>query len=320
MEITDDPGQCQRHISSGCRGRTSIKKDMNTLGKTRAAGFSLVLGTFGRTDELAGYLASLDAQTYRNFELLIVDQNPDERLTPILAPYEGRFELLHLRSEKGLSRANNLGLERASRKIVGFPDDDCRYPPNLLERVAEFFATHQQEADGLCGRSVDENGRGSNGHYDPEPGPISKFNVWRRSVQYSVFMYAESARSIRFDEDLGPGSGTPCWAADETDYLLQLLGRGAALYYDPTLAVVHPNPVPRYDERAMRRAYHYGYSMGHVLRKHRYPAFFVARMLLYHPLRRAALALLRGRSAEARFLWNALRGRLKGWLGQGPCF
>ena len=280
---------------------------------TGAAGFSLILGTFGRTDELAGYLASLDAQTYRKFELIVVDQNPEGLLAPVLKPYAGRFRLLYLRSEKGLSRANNLGLGHVSHEIVGFPDDDCRYPPDLLKKVADSFAA-RPEADGLCGRSVDEAGEESNGRYDPGPGQVGKLNVWRRSVQYSVFVRARSVRGLRFDEELGPGSGTACWAGDETDYLLQLLERGGSLYYDPALAIVHPDPTPRYNEAAMRRAYHYGRSMGHVLRKHRYPAFFTARMLLYHPLRRSALALLGGRRAEARFQWNASRGRIRGWL------
>jgi len=286
---------------------------MDIPGRTAAAGFSLILGTFGRTVELAEYLASLEAQTYKNFELIVVDQNPDNRLAPVLAPYENKFELLHLRSAKGLSRANNLGLEHASREIIGFPDDDCRYLLDLLAKVAGFLAEHPK-LDGLCGGSVDENGKESNGHYDPDPGPISKSNIWRRSVQYSVFLYADSSRGVRFDESLGPGSGTPCWAGDETDYLLQLLERGAALYYDPTLVVVHPDPTTHYDESAMRRSYHYGRAMGYLLRKHRYPLFFTTRMLIYHPLRNAALALLRGRSAEARFLWNASKGRLRGWL------
>lgn len=284
----------------------------NTTGDTGTPGFSLILGTFGRTDELAVYLSSLDAQTYKNFQLIVIDQNPDERLTPILAPYADRFDLLHLRSEKGLSKANNLGLAHASREIVGFPDDDCRYPPNLLNKVARFFAEHP-EVDVLCGRSVGEDGKQSNGPFDSEPGVINRFNIWRRSVQYNMFARTDCARHASFDEHLGPGSGTLCWASDETDYLLQLLELGAALYYDPTLIVVHPHPVTRYDKNELLRSYHYGCGLGHVLRKQSYPALFTTRML-FHPLRKASLALLSGEFAEARYRWNAFRGRLRGWF------
>ncbi len=47
--------------------------------------FSLIVATLGRTDELIAFLESLVAQSERNFEVIVVDQNPDERLEPVIA-------------------------------------------------------------------------------------------------------------------------------------------------------------------------------------------------------------------------------------------
>jgi glycosyltransferase involved in cell wall biosynthesis len=46
--------------------------------------FSLIVGTLGRTNEFAVLLQSLAEQQMRDFELIVVDQNSDDRLTSML--------------------------------------------------------------------------------------------------------------------------------------------------------------------------------------------------------------------------------------------
>lgn len=277
--------------------------------------FSLILGTIERSDELNYILASLSTQTYQNFELIVVDQNPDERLTPILTPYRDKFPIVHLRSRRGLSKAKNLGLAHVSGDVIGFPDDNCQYPSDLLEKVARFFAEHP-EIDGLTGRSMDEDGRDSNGTYPTEPGSIDKINVWKRVIAYSIFLRTRSVWGVRFDEKLGPGAGTAWGAADDTDFLLQLLGIGASLYYDPGLVAIHPSPLAEmaeYNRNLMDRAYSYGCGMGHVLRRHKLPTWVKAWWLV-RALGGVVLFGSRGRIFEAIYYWNAFRGRLRGLL------
>ena len=57
--------------------------------------FSLILATVDRTGEVERLLDSLDSQTHREFELIVVDQNKDERLVPLLRAYRERFSILH---------------------------------------------------------------------------------------------------------------------------------------------------------------------------------------------------------------------------------
>ena len=281
--------------------------------KSGSVRFSLIMATHGRTKELEQFLSALNLQTHTNFELIVVDQNPDERLRPLLAPYENRFEVLHIRSKKGLSRARNVGLEDVSGDVVAFPDDDCRYSPDLLEKVANFLTEHP-EIDGLCGRSTDGDGRSSNMGFDSGSGFINRFNVWRRAISYTIFLRVEFTRKTGFDEQLGLGAGTMWAAAEETDYLLRVLDQGASLYYDHGLLVTHPQPTEWRDTNSMRRrAYYYGCGMGRVLRNHHYPLTFVLRTL-YFPLRGTALALARRNHSRARLSWSTFMGRLRGLL------
>jgi len=277
--------------------------------------FSLIMATVGRTEEVKRFLEHLDRQTYRDFELIVVDQNPDDRLVPILETYKSRFPILHLRSERGLSRARNVGLKHISGDIVAFPDDDCWYPPDLLERVARFFREHS-DIDVLTGRSVDENGELSAGRSDASSGVVNFFNVWKRGRSISMFLKSAVITQIGdFDESLGVGAGTPWGAGEETDYLLRTLKNGFRIYYKADLTIYHPQPVKRYDEKAIARAYTYGAGIGRVLRKHRYPFWFV----FYQWLRSAGgvfLSLASGRLGKARHHLAALQGKFLGWIAK----
>ena len=95
--------------------------------------FSLIMGTYGRGEVICGFLESLKNQNYDNFELIVVDQNPDDQVEKICRGYSSHFEIKYLETDKpGLSHARNIGLKHISGDIVTFPDDDCEYPPGSL--------------------------------------------------------------------------------------------------------------------------------------------------------------------------------------------
>ncbi|GAB4502305.1 MAG: glycosyltransferase family 2 protein [Anaerolineales bacterium] len=275
--------------------------------------FSLVLATLNRTSELERFLASLDAQGYRDFELIIVDQNSDDRLLPILARYTALWPIIHLRSEKGLSRARNVGLSHVTGDVICFPDDDCWYPPDLLERVAVFFREHP-ECNGYCGKSTDEQGHDVAGRYDKQPGNISKYNVWRKAISFSIFVRRDLIHSVGFfDEALGVGAGTPYGSGEEMDYLIRAIENGHSLYYEPVLFVFHPNPTACYDDLAIRRALLYGGGMGRVWRKYHYPFWFVVYSLL-RSFGGVLISLCMGNFSKLRFHQALLTGKIQGWI------
>jgi glycosyltransferase involved in cell wall biosynthesis len=247
--------------------------------------------------------------------LVVVDQNLDDRLAPAVDAYGDLYPILHLRTmQVGASAARNEGLRYSCSDVVAFPDDDCRYPPDLLEKVARFF-DRDPEIDGLTGRLVDEQGQSSILDFDLEPGPLDVINIWTRSIEATMFLRGKGARRFRFDETLGKGSGTAWESGEGTDYLLRLLSEGASLYYDPSLGVIHPQSVPPYDAKAMRRAYEYGCGRGRVLRKHKYP--LRARVgTLVEPLNRVMVCAASLRTAQAYYHWNVLRGRSRGLVGK----
>ena len=63
--------------------------------------FSLILATYGRSAEVSVFLQSLALQMpgIASFELIVVDQNDQIDLRPLLAVYESTFPIRHLRSK-----------------------------------------------------------------------------------------------------------------------------------------------------------------------------------------------------------------------------
>lgn len=285
---------------------------MNSAPDAHAA-VDLILATVGRTDELVRCLRSLEAQSFQDFRVILVDQNDDDRLAAVLLPFMGSITLVHLRSRPGLSRARNAALAHLEGEIVGFPDDDCSYPPDLLARIVEALQMHD-DWGGLSGRSIDERGRPSNMRWDRESGLINRFNIWRRAISYTVFLRRSVVNSTgNFAEELGVGSGTDWGSGEETDYLLRAIEAGFSLYYEPSITVQHAAARPDFTRAAARQATRSGRGNGRVLRLHRYPwwfAFYRATQLVGV----SAFFLGTARPAHARFYFAMALGRVRGWL------
>ena len=268
--------------------------------------FDLVVATVGRVGELARLLASVEAQSLPRVRVIVVDQNDDTRLTKVL---EGRgLELEHLRSDAGLSRARNAALDHLRADVVAFPDDDCVYPPGVLQRVAERLAA-DADLDGLTGRAEDASGVSSTS-WKTDPAVLTDDNLWNRAISYTIFLRRTVIERVgAFDEQLGLGSSEPWASAEEIDYLIRAIRGGARIEYDQSLVVSHD--VRLDDELIGARD---GASVGYLLRKHRYPTTSVARMLA-RPLGGVVVSLARGDRARASYHAATFRGRIRGYRG-----
>ncbi len=256
--------------------------------------FDLVVATVDRVDALDRLLASLERQTHRDFRVLLVDQNEDERLAETLAAHDA-LQIEQLRSGRGLSRARNAALPKLTGDAVVFPDDDCVYEPDLLERVAARLAA-DPELDGLTGREPS---------WTTGPAVLTRENLWNRAISFTIFLRRRVVEQVgTFDESLG----LPAASGEEIDYLVRALDSGARIEYDPSLIVEHDQK-PDADAFGARE----GKSLGYILRKHHYPKRTVMRLLI-RPAGGTFVALAHRDRQQARFQLDTLRGRLRGYL------
>ncbi|MEO0317250.1 MAG: hypothetical protein RL404_927 [Pseudomonadota bacterium] len=271
--------------------------------------FSLVLATVGRTIELNRLFDSLLAQTFHDFEVIVVDQNRDDRLQPIL--HRARclgLALRHLRHHPpNLALARNTGIAAASGRWLGFPDDDCWYEPPTLERVI-LRSRRRDRPQGVVVRWVEQQ--------DPSPPGLLS---WPRSARFrdfpvssiTLFLQRELAARIGgFDGRLGVGQ----WfgAGEETDLVLRALRDGAVIAHEPTATVHHRVDAPQRIASKVARlsARQRARGTGAMYAKHKLPAWVIMRGLL-SPL---AKPLARGALHEFPHGLAITRGRLDGWL------
>jgi glycosyltransferase involved in cell wall biosynthesis len=229
---------------------------------------SLVVATFNRVTELQRLLTSLDAQTYKKFEVIVVDQNPDDRVVAVLREHP-ELKIVHLRCTLGVSRARNAGLRVAKGEVIGFPDDDCWYPDDLLAKITGWLDTNP-EFDGIFIATRNQDDRLQAPKFPPRRGSCTRTSILRCAVIVGAFLKMSAVEAIGvFREDIGPGTSSPYQSGEDIDYLIRPLDHGMQLFYEPAFSVYHPDLNTR--ERLRRITFPYSVGVGYILRLHEYP-------------------------------------------------
>ena len=286
--------------------------------RSRSAGgrtmpsFSLILATSGRTAELHRFFSALEAAGDGDCECIVVDQNPDDRLAPVLAAWSDRVSIRHLRSSPGLSHARNVGLAVATGEVLAFPDDDCWYSPDLLREVRSFFVANPRYA--LLSAGVrDRSGRLSGNRWVRDRCDLATANLFRTSVGMALFVRRDSATGgSGLMSRLGWGRGPVLPRAKTPTMFFRLLESGLQGRFDRRLTVYHPRRDMLSGGANAVRAYSYGCGMGRVIRKRAklplLPAFVAFDLL------RLAYSLLCGRPGPAWLCAAHGRGVFSGYM------
>jgi glycosyltransferase involved in cell wall biosynthesis len=106
---------------------------------------SVVIPTYNRAYILREALESALAQTYRGFEIIIVDDGSTDN-TPDLARHFINERVRYIRHERnrGCSAAYNTGIKAATGDAITLLDSDDRWKPENLERQVAFLSRHPE--------------------------------------------------------------------------------------------------------------------------------------------------------------------------------
>jgi glycosyltransferase involved in cell wall biosynthesis len=257
--------------------------------------------TLGRWEEIGIFLQKLVCQTYNNFEIIIVDQNKDERAYDIYQQFRDCIDIKYIKSDrKGLSLNRNIGLEICNGDIIAFPDDDCEYEIDTLENVKYFFDSYK-EYDFFSCNTKDKSSENKILNSKRKNADISIYNIMFTGISFTIFVRADAIKRFRFDEQLGVGA--EYGSGEESDLLLYLLKNNNKGFYNADTYIYHPYKIDN-----TNRAFPYGKGFGALYKKavitYKYyilfPVFIYLickqiLMICLHPFESGRIASMKGR-------------------------
>ena len=101
---------------------------------------SIITPAFNSEKFIAETIQSVLAQTYQNWELLIVDDCSTDKTAEIISRFQdSRIKYFYNSTNKGSAVSRNIALQKASGRWIAFLDSDDLWHPEKLEKQIEFM-------------------------------------------------------------------------------------------------------------------------------------------------------------------------------------
>lgn len=97
---------------------------------------SIIIPCYNRAETIGRCLDSILAQTYDNWEIIIVDDGSTDDLDKALAPYSEQIKLIK-QVNRGAPVARNVGFDNSKGELVIFCDSDVIMRPDCLQKMAQ---------------------------------------------------------------------------------------------------------------------------------------------------------------------------------------
>lgn len=111
--------------------------------------FSIIIPVYNRPEEIEELLSSLTRQTYKYFEVLIIEDGSKDRCEKIVQSFSDQLNVRYFYKENsGQGFSRNYGFKRAKGDYFIVFDSDCIIPEHYFSTVYDFLSKNKLDAYG----------------------------------------------------------------------------------------------------------------------------------------------------------------------------
>jgi glycosyltransferase involved in cell wall biosynthesis len=127
--------------------------------KIKTPKVSIIISAYNQPYYLGLALDSIFAQTFKDFEIIVVDDGSGPEVRAALEPYMSRIRYFY-QTNQGPTRAENFGISQARGEYIASLDHDDIWLPGFLERQADILDARPELAFVCCAAYViDKDGK-----------------------------------------------------------------------------------------------------------------------------------------------------------------
>lgn len=149
---------------------------------------SIIIPTFGTNDSLKRAIDSVLNQSYKNIEIIVVDDNGENTKSNLVAKqimsnYKNHKKIKYVEHKKNKngSAARNTGFKNSSGEYIGFLDDDDVFYEDKIEKQVKFI---EKEKCDMCTCFYKKNNK------------VIKFD--NKNILYNIFMLNDTPQTSSF--------------------------------------------------------------------------------------------------------------------------
>jgi glycosyltransferase involved in cell wall biosynthesis len=197
---------------------------------------SVIIPTYNREKIITRAIDSVFAQTYQDFEIIVLDDGSQDNTKAVVEGYGTKVHYFY-QNNKGIAGARNAGMHQAAGEYIAFLDSDDYWLPGKLERQMALFSEHPEYGMAACqcgsvqidGTYREKNRPGKSGWilYD-----LFNKNFIRTSSAVITRTCLEKVGG--FDEALREGEEYDYWLRIAAEFAVGFINEPLTVYVDNT--------------------------------------------------------------------------------------